>query len=204
MTHRSFTHDSLIIATHNKGKQKEIMVLFKPFVKKLFTAQDFNLSEPEETGLTFIENAELKSLAASMKTNLPALADDSGLVIPALDGEPGIYSARWAGPQKDFNCAMDQVQQKLEKKGAHTKEQRKAWFICVLSLAWPDHHVENFEGRIDGHITWSPRGHNGFGYDPIFVPDGYDITFGEMDPNQKHLINHRALAFNQLIQNCFS
>jgi len=156
------------------------------------------LPEPEETEKTFIGNAQLKSMAAAKGANLPALADDSGLAVSALDGAPGIYSARWAGPDKDFDMAMEKVQN-----GIGNHPDRRASFICALSLAWPDGHVENFEGKIDGEIVWPKRGRHGFGYDPIFQPKGYDETFGEMDPAKKHEMSHRADAFAQLVKACF-
>ena len=172
---RRFTEKKLVIASHNKGKIKEIGDLLAPFGIEVFSAGDLDLPEPEETEKTFIGNAQLKSTAAATAANLPALADDSGLAVSALDGAPGIYSARWAGPDKDFDMAMEKVQNGI---GSHPD--RRASFICALSLAWPDGHVENFEGRLEGDIVWPKRGRHGFGYDPIFQPKGYDQTFGEI------------------------
>ncbi|BDW98008.1 non-canonical purine NTP pyrophosphatase [Thalassospira tepidiphila] len=195
---RRFTEKKLVIASHNKGKIKEIAELLEPFGIEVFSAGELNLPEPEETEKTFIGNAQLKSTAAASGANLPALADDSGLAVSALDGAPGIYSARWAGPDKDFDMAMEKV-----KNGIGDHPDRRASFICALSLAWPDGHVENFEGRVEGEIVWPKRGPQGFGYDPIFQPKGYDETFGEMDPAKKHEMSHRADAFRQLVKACF-
>lgn len=195
---RRFTADKLVIASHNEGKVREIRALLAPFGIEVVSAGQLDLPEPEETGTTFIANAELKALAAAERSGLPALADDSGLAVHALDGRPGIYSARWAGPGRDFAPAMKRVDDEL---GA--ARDRGAHFACALSLAWADGHVESFEGRVYGTLTYPPRGEHGFGYDPIFVPDGHDITFGEMDPAKKHAISHRADAFRQLIAACF-
>ena len=195
---RRFTEKKLVIASHNKGKIKEIGDLLAPFGIEVFSAGDLDLPEPEETEKTFIGNAQLKSTAAAKGANLPALADDSGLAVSALDGAPGIYSARWAGPDKDFDMAMEKVQNGI---GSHPD--RRASFICALSLAWPDGHVENFEGRLEGDIVWPKRGRHGFGYDPIFQPKGYDQTFGEIEPAIKHEMSHRADAFAQLVADCF-
>lgn len=188
----------LIIASHNAGKVREIAALLAPFGIDVTAAGDLNLPEPEETGRSFIENAELKARAAAVASDLPALADDSGLSVQALDGAPGIYSARWAGADKNFDQAMARVQEAL---GPATD--RRAAFICALSLAWPDGHIDSFEGRVDGSLVWPPRGDKGFGYDPIFVPNGYDQTFAEMAPDKKHAISHRADAFAQLTAACF-
>ncbi|HBU97172.1 RdgB/HAM1 family non-canonical purine NTP pyrophosphatase [Thalassospira lucentensis] len=195
---RRFTEKKLVIASHNKGKIKEIGDLLAPFGIEVFSAGDLDLPEPEETEKTFIGNAQLKSTAAATAANLPALADDSGLAVSALDGAPGIYSARWAGPDKDFDMAMEKVQNGI---GSHPD--RRATFVCALSLAWPDGHVENFEGRLEGDIVWPKRGRHGFGYDPIFQPKGYDQTFGEIEPAIKHEMSHRADAFAQLVAACF-
>ncbi|RCK29078.1 RdgB/HAM1 family non-canonical purine NTP pyrophosphatase [Thalassospira lucentensis] len=195
---RRFTEKKLVIASHNKGKIKEIGDLLAPFGIEVFSAGDLDLPEPEETEKTFIGNAQLKSTAAATAANLPALADDSGLAVSALDGAPGIYSARWAGPDKDFDMAMEKVQNGI---GSHPD--RRASFICALSLAWPDGHVENFEGRLEGDIVWPKRGRHGFGYDPIFQPKGCDQTFGEIEPAIKHEMSHRADAFAQLVAACF-
>lgn len=198
---RRFTGDTLVIASHNKGKVREIADLLGPYVATFTSAGELGLPEPEETGDSFVANAELKALAAAKagaKTGLVALADDSGLVVPALDGAPGIYSARWAGPDKDFAMAMRKVEE-----GLAGKTDRSAYFVCALSLAWPDGHVETVEGRCTGTLVWPARGEHGFGYDPIFRPDGHTITFGEMDPARKHEMSHRADAFRQLVERCF-
>lgn len=195
---RKFDGDTIVLATHNAGKVREIGALLGAFSVRVRAAGDLNLPEPEETEDSFIGNAKLKALAAATAAGLPALADDSGLAVNALNGDPGIYSARWAGPEKDFNIAMQKVQDALG-----DNPDRSAAFICALALAWPDGHVETFEGRIDGTLVWPARGGNGFGYDPMFVPDGHDITFGEMDPAAKHLMSHRARAFTQLVNHCF-
>jgi XTP/dITP diphosphohydrolase len=203
---RRFTEPELVLATHNAGKAREIAELLGPYVAAFKTAAELDLPEPEETGLTFIANAELKALAAAKESGMPALADDSGLAVHALGGDPGIYSARWAvtedGEKKggrDFALAMQKVEDALT-----GKDDRSAAFICALTLAWPDGHVESVEGRVDGTIVWPPRGGNGFGYDPIFQANGYDITFGEMDPARKHEISHRADAFAKLVQLCLN
>jgi XTP/dITP diphosphohydrolase len=197
---RRFAGRDLVLATHNRGKLGEIAELVTPFGISVTAASDHGLPEPEETGLTFIANAELKARAAATGTGLPALADDSGLAVAALGGEPGIYSARWAGPSRDFGLAMASVRERLAAAG--TTDHRAA-FICALSLAWPDGHAESFEGRLDGTLVFPPRGERGFGYDPIFVPLGYEQTFGELDPAEKHRISHRARAFAQLVAACF-
>lgn len=190
--------DTLIVASHNAGKVREIRDLLAPFSIDVRSAGDLNLPEPEETGSTYAENAILKAVAAATAANLPALSDDSGVSVSALDGAPGIYSARWAGPEKDFTMAMRKV---IDLVGPNPD--RSVAFICVLCVAWPDGHTECFEGRIDGTLT-EPRGTNGFGYDPFFTPDGYDQTFGEMDPAAKHAISHRARAFTKLVESCFT
>ena len=186
----------LVIASHNPGKVREIADLLKPHGVSVSSAGELGLPEPEETGSTFVENARLKAHAAATGADLPALADDSGLAVAALDGQPGLYSARWAGPDRDFRLAMDRVERELAATG---DRDRRAAFISVLCLAWPGGRDEVFEGRVDGDLVWPPRGDRGFGYDPIFVPDGYDITFGEMDPAHKHTISHRARAFEKLV-----
>lgn len=188
-----------MLASHNAGKVKEIRELLAPFNVDVISAAELGLPEPEETGLTFVANAELKALAASLGANVIALADDSGLCVDGLNGAPGIYSARWAGPTKDFGMAMKRIEAALG-----DNPDRKAHFICVLSLSWPDGHCETFEGKVEGHLTFPPRGIHGFGYDPIFIPDGFDITFGEMDPAKKHGMSHRADAFRQLVAACFA
>ncbi len=197
---RRFPGGKLVVASHNPGTVREINELLRPFSADIVSAAQLGLAEPEETGKTFAENAALKALAATTASGLPALADDSGLAVAALGGDPGIYSARWAGPDKDFARAMEKVEQALtESRSAD----RTAHFICVLALAWPDGHCEEFEGRVHGALVWPPRGENGFGYDPIFQPDGYDITFGEMEPSEKHAMTHRAAAFSRLTDACF-
>jgi len=203
MVRRRFAGDTLVIASHNAGKVREIGDLIAPFQVRAISAGELGLPEPEETGLTFIANAELKALAAARAAQLPALADDSGMSVDALDGAPGIYSARWAGPSKDFGKAMEKVWRAVEEKGAEPPF--GAQFVCALSLAWPDGHVESFEGIIPGRLVWPPRGLHGFGYDPMFLPDVNDETrtFGEMPAAEKHAISHRALAFRQLIDACF-
>ena len=187
----------LIVASHNAGKVREIAALLDPLGIEAVGASALGLAEPEETGDTFIANAVLKARAAAEASGEPALADDSGLVVPALDGAPGIYSARWAGPGKDFRVAMDRIEAELAARGRETVG-AAAYFVCALSLGWPDGHCETVEGRVDGTLTFPPRGPHGFGYDPIFVPDGYGRTFGEMPPEEKQPLTHRARAFEQL------
>ena len=189
--------ERLVIASHNPGKVEEIEALLAPYGVLAIGAAALGLPEPEETGATFEANAELKARAAAEASRLPALADDSGLVVPVLDGAPSIYSARWAGPAKDFRIAIQRVHRELGQRD------RRAHFVAVLALAWPDGAIETFRGEIYGRLTWPPRGERGFGYDPIFVPDGYDQTFGEIDPEHKHRISHRARAFAQLVEACF-
>jgi len=184
----------LVIASHNAGKVREIAELLSPFSLDVVSAAELGLPEPAETGSTFAANAEIKALASAIGSGQPSLADDSGLAVAALDGEPGIYSARWAGPDKDFDLAMRRVQERLD-----GKPDRRAAFVCALALAWPDGEVEVFEGRVEGEVVWPPRGEQGFGYDPIFVPAGDSRTFGEMAPAEKHAISHRARAFAQLV-----
>ncbi|MHA1543723.1 MAG: RdgB/HAM1 family non-canonical purine NTP pyrophosphatase [Alphaproteobacteria bacterium] len=193
---RRLKEKKLVVASHNPGKVREISELLAPFHLEVVSASDLNLPEPEETGTSFAANAELKALASATGSGLPALADDSGLVVPALGGQPGIYSARWAGPDKDFNIAMKDVIDKIGDKN------RKAHFFCALAIAWPDQHTETFEGMVHGILTWPKRGDQGFGYDPIFIPDGFDITFGEMEPVRKHAMSHRANAFKKFIAAC--
>jgi XTP/dITP diphosphohydrolase len=201
MTSRRLTAPRLVIASHNPGKTREIAELLSPFGVDVISVAALNLPEPEETATTFIGNAELKARAAAAGSGLPALADDSGLVVHALGGAPGIYSARWAGPTKDFSIAMARVQRELE---AAKAADRGAHFIAALALCWPDGHCESFEGRVDGRLAWPPRGDKGFGYDPMFVPDGHAISFGEMEPAAKHAISHRADAFRKLTAACFA
>ena len=187
----------LVIASHNAGKVREIRDLLGPYGIEPVSAAELDLPEPEETGVTFVANAELKALQAADLSGLPALADDSGLCVEALGGEPGIFSARWAGEARDFGLAMRLVEENLAAKGPDTP--RDAHFVCALALAWPDGHVEWFEGRVDGTLVWPPRGERGFGYDPMFQPIGHEQTFGEMDPAAKHAMSHRADAFRQLV-----
>jgi len=197
---RHFEGGKLVIASHNEGKVREISALLASFKVDVVSAGSLGLPEPDETGETFQENAELKALAAAKASGFPSLADDSGLCVTALSGAPGIHSARWAGPTRDFAFAMEKLRRGMLETGP---SDTSAWFICGLALAWPDGHVEYFEGRVDGELVWPPRGENGFGYDPIFVPEGYELTFGEMDPQAKHDISHRADAFRQLVDACF-
>jgi len=194
---RRFAGGRLVIASHNAGKIVEIAALLAPYRVDAVGAGELDLPEPEETGLTFETNAALKAHAATQATELPALADDSGLVVPALDGAPGIYSARWAGLERDFSMAIERVNRELGDKN------RGASFVSVLALVWPDGAEALFRGEVHGTLTWPPRGDNGFGYDPIFVPEGHTITFGEMAPEQKYRIDHRARAFAKLVANCF-
>lgn len=200
---------SVVIATHNPGKLGEMRELLAPYGIAAQSAAELKLAEPEETGATFAANARIKARAASTATERAAFADDSGLVVDALGGEPGIHSARWAGPDKDFRFAMNRIQTLLIERGARAPEQRKAHFIAALCLAWPDGHVEEFEGRVDGVIVWPPRGDAGFGYDPLFLPNGFDRTFGEMTALEKHGLpplglglSHRARAFVKLAATC--
>lgn len=190
------------VATHNPGKVREINDLLRPFGLDAVAAGTLGLPEPEETGATFIANAKLKAVAAAEGSGLASLADDSGLEVDALGGAPGIYSARWAGPGKDFSVAMRKVLEELTSRQALTDDARRANFTCALCLAWPDGETVEFEGKVFGHLVWPARGDQGFGYDPIFVPDGHDITFGEMDPDAKHAMSHRAMAFQQLKDSC--
>jgi XTP/dITP diphosphohydrolase len=206
--HRQLT-GSVVIATHNPGKLSEMRELLAPYSITAQSAAELNLAEPEETGTTFAANARIKAMAATKATERAAFADDSGLVVDALGGDPGIYSARWAGPDKDFRFAMNRIQTLLIEKGATTPEQRKAHFIAALCIAWPDGHVEEFEGRVDGVIAWPPRGEAGFGYDPLFLPNDFDRTFGEMTALEKHGLpplglglSHRARAFVTLAAAC--
>ncbi len=203
MSHRPFAGKKLVVASHNMGKVREIRDLLNPFGVEPISAGELGLPEPVEDGLTFIANAEIKSLAAAKASGEIALSDDSGFAVEALNGDPGIYSARWAGPKKDFSFAMRTVKEKLDEKEAFASGNLKAAFFCALSLAWPDGHTETFEGRVDGLFTWPPRGTNGFGYDPVFTPNGKSVTFAEMEPADKLAINHRADAFRQLIDACF-
>jgi len=194
---RRFAGGRLVIASHNSGKVEEIGALLAPFGVAAVAAASLGLAEPEETGDSFAANAALKARAAAKASGLPALADDSGLVVPALGGAPGIYSSRWAGPEKDFGAAMARVERELGDRD------RRAAFVAVLALAWPDDHAELFRGEARGRLVWPPRGGRGFGYDPMFVPDGGNLTFGEIEPAEKHRISHRARAFAKLVHACF-
>ena len=196
--------DRLVVASHNPGKIREILDLVRPFGIDVVSAGSLGVSEPEETEATFAGNARLKSLHSARATGLVALADDSGLEVAALDGAPGIYSARWAGPGKDFALAMQKVHDALAARGAWVLPGPRANFIAALSLAWPDGATREFEGRIDGRLVWPPRGGKGFGYDPMFLADGETETFGEMDPARKHAISHRARAFRLLVDACLA
>ena len=193
MNSRQFDSDTLIVASHNEGKVREIGDLLKHLNIHVVSAKNLGLAEPEETGASFRENAELKAGLASQAANLPALADDSGLAIEALGGDPGIFSARWGGVGRDFSLAMERVEKRLA-----GEKNRSAAFICALSLSWPDGHFETFEGRVNGTVCWPPRGEKGFGYDPIFIPKKSKKTFGEMSPKIKSKIDHRYIAFNKI------
>ncbi len=192
---RAFSGKTLVVASHNAGKVREIRELLAPFGIETVSAGDLGLPEPEETGDTFRANAELKALASAKASGKPSLADDSGLCVEALNGAPGIYSARWAGPNKDFAHAMRKVED-----GLAGKTDRSGHFICALALAWPDGHAETVEGTIGGELVWPPRGQNGFGYDPMFRPEGHDVTFGELEPARKPAMSHRADAFRNLVE----
>ncbi|HET9686533.1 MAG TPA: RdgB/HAM1 family non-canonical purine NTP pyrophosphatase [Pseudolabrys sp.] len=201
----------VVIATHNAGKLREMRELLAPYGIATESAGDLRLPEPRETGKTFAANARIKALAAAQASGKVSFADDSGLVVDALDGEPGIHSARWAGPDKDFRAAMNRIQTLLIERGAKRLDQRRAHFVAALCLAWPDDHVEEFEGRVDGVAVWPPRGDKGFGYDPLFRPDGFDRTFGEMTAEEKHGLppkgqglSHRARAFIKLADACLA
>ncbi len=194
---RKFDGDELVIASHNQGKVREISALLEPYIGRFTGVGELGLPEPEETGGTFEANATIKALAAAKGSGKPALADDSGLCVNALDGRPGVDSALWGGPEKDFKKAMQLVQDEMG--GA---ADTSAYFVCVLALAWPDGHVETFRGEVHGHLEFPPRGDRGFGYDPIFVPKGYDVTFAEIDLDEKQKISHRSRAFEKLVQQC--
>ena len=199
----------LVIATHNAGKLKEISALLDPYGVECISAGSLGLPEPPETGRTFVGNALIKARAAAEASGMQALADDSGLSVAALDGRPGVYTADWAErqwfegePGRDWYMAMGKVEGMLQEKGADTA--RDAWFSCVLAIAWPDGEHAVYEGKIDGSLTWPPRGTMGFGYDPVFVPRGRDLTFAELDPDEKHAISHRADAFKKLVADQFA
>ena len=198
---RKFDGKKLVVASHNEGKVREIRELLEPFGVEVLSSSELGLSEPVEDGDTFIANAEIKSRSAASESGIVSLADDSGLVVPSLDGAPGIHSARYAfnpwKEERDFKYGMDKLNLELGKKD------RDAYFACALSLAWPDGHAETYEGQVHGELTWPTRGEKGFGYDPMFIAEGYNQTFGEMEPNEKHAISHRANAFTKLIDACF-
>ena len=209
---RLLTAKKLVLASHNAGKLREMRELMSDYGIEVIAAAELGLTEPEETGITFIENAELKALTAARAANLPAFADDSGLCVEMLNNDPGIYSARWAGETKDFYGAMQKIETLLQEKGANTSDQRRAHFVSALTIAWPDGHVESFEGKVFGEIVWPPRGTQGFGYDPFFLPDGHSRTFGEMSATEKHglpkdggiALSHRARAFQMLARACLA
>ena len=201
----------LVIATHNPGKLRELRELLSPYGIEALSGGDLGLAEPPETGNSFRANARIKAQAAAKALQLPAFADDSGLAVEALGGEPGIRSARWAGPEKDFRYAMNKVQTLLMKRNAKNASERRAHFVSALCVAWPDGHVEEFEGRVDGTLVWPPRGDQGFGYDPMFLPDGHARTFGQMTAEEKHGLppgsrglSHRARAFFKLAEACLA
>ena len=210
MAHRQIT-GRLVIATHNPGKLAEMRDLLAIYGVSAISAGELGLPEPEETGTTFGANARIKAEAAARTAKEPAFADDSGIVVDALDGDPGIYSARWAGPDKDFRLAMNKIQTLLIERGAKAAERRRAHFVSALCVAWPDGHLEEFEAKVDGTVVWPPRGNLGFGYDPLFLPDGQTKTFGEMSAEDKHGLpprgrglSHRARAFLKLAEACLA
>lgn len=211
-SHRRLAGGKLVIATHNAGKLREMRDLLQPFGIEAVSAADLGLPQPDEPGTTYAENAAIKAHAAARASNLTALADDSGIAVDALDGAPGIFSARWAGPERDFAAAMARVEAELARRGAGNADRRKAHFVSALCLAWPDGHDELFEGRVFGTLVWPPRGDLGFGYDPMFQPDGLSQTFGEIGSEAKHgitdwrgepqALSHRARAFVALARGC--
>ena len=210
MAHRPIA-GRLVIATHNTGKLAEMRELLAVYGVDAISAGELKLPEPEETGTTFRANARIKAEAAAKASNMSAFADDSGLAVDALDGEPGIHSARWAGPDKDFRFAMNKIQSLLVERGAKTAERRRGHFVSALCVAWPDGHFEEFEATVDGTVVWPPRGTLGFGYDPLFLPDGQTRTFGEMPSKEKHGLpphgrglSHRARAFLKLAEACLA
>jgi XTP/dITP diphosphohydrolase len=202
----------IVVATHNPGKLREMRELLAPYGIEAVSAGDLGLAEPEEAGTMFSENAAIKAQAAAKTAGLPAFADDSGLCVDALDGAPGLFSARWAGAAKDFSTAMGRVERELQRRGASGPGERRAHFVSALMLAWPDRHEELFEGRVHGTLIWPPRGQKGFGYDPMFQPDGHVKTFGELSAEEKHgiswtdgrgqALSHRARAFVNLASAC--
>lgn len=210
---RKLDTKTIVVASHNAGKIREIEDLIGPFGFSARSAAELNFEEPDETGTTFEENATIKALASAKASGLPALSDDSGLVIDALDGAPGVYTANWAEKEdgtRDFAMAMEKVEKALAEKGAIEAKDRTARFVSVLCLAWPDGHTELFRGEVEGHVVWPPRGTEGFGYDPVFRPDGYETTFGEMSAEEKHgwkpgdaaALSHRARAFKRFVETC--
>ena len=209
MTQHRLLTGKLVIATHNPGKLVEMRELLAPYGVEAVSAGELGLGEPDETGDTFHANARIKAVAAAKAAKLPAFADDSGLIVDALDGAPGIFSARWAGPNKDFAVAMARIERLLRERGATEPAQRKAHFVSALCVAWPDDHLEEVEAHAQGTLVWPPRGTAGFGYDPVFRPDGYTRTFGEMTGIEKHGLpplglglSHRARAFVKLAEIC--
>jgi XTP/dITP diphosphohydrolase len=210
---RKLDTKTIVVASHNAGKIREIRDLIGPLGFEAKSAADLEFDEPDETGTTYEENARIKALASAMAAGLPALSDDSGLAVDALAGAPGVYTANWAEREdgsRDFGMAMDKLEKALQEKGATTSEQRTGRFVSVLCLAWPDGHTELFRGEVEGHIVWPPRGDLGFGYDPVFQPSGYDVTFGEMPAEAKHgwkpgeaeALSHRARAFKLFVETC--
>jgi XTP/dITP diphosphohydrolase len=191
--------DRLLLASHNAGKLRELAALLAPYGVDLVSAAALGLPEPDETAPDFAGNARLKALAAATSAGMPALADDSGFCVAALGGAPGVLSARWAGPGRDFAAAMERVHREVG-----TAEDRRAWFVCALSLAWPDGRTATYLGRVEGRFVWPPRGERGFGYDPVFVPLGGVLTYGEMEPGEKHAGSHRARAMAQFASACLA
>lgn len=208
MTHRLQAGDTLVVASHNPGKLREFADLLAPFGMKAISVAELGLPEPDETGTTFEENAAIKAVAAATASGYPSLSDDSGICVDALDGEPGVYSANWAGSDKDFSRAMRNIEEKLQRAGALSPDKRTGRFVSVLCLAWPDGTMRYFRGEIEGTMVWPPRGSSGFGYDPMFLPEGHQRTFGEMEAAEKHgwsagrddALSHRARAFQLFAQ----
>lgn len=204
MTRKIERGSEIVVASHNKGKVREIRDLLQPYGLQVTSARELGFDEPVEDGKTYTANARIKSEAIMKASGRLALADDSGLSVDILDGDPGIHSARWAGPGRDFGKAMLAVNQAIHDASDSERSTRRAAFICVLSLCWPDGHFEDFHGRVEGILVWPPRGELGFGYDPMFVPNGETETFGEMDPQKKHAMSHRADAFRKLVDACLA
>lgn len=204
MSHRLEAGGRIVVASHNPGKVWEIQQLIAPYGLEAVSAKALKLVEPEETETTFVGNARLKAVAAAKASGLPALADDSGLEVAILNGAPGIYSARWAGPTKDFSIAMQKVADEITMRGGWDGGGPRANFVSVLCLAWPDGSHQVFQGKVFGHLVWPPRGGNGFGYDPMFQPDGEEQTFGEMPPDEKNAMSHRARAFAAFKADCLA